>query len=154
MNPEVQVGPFTSAAFPPATPMSRLQPPPTMPCPSSPRPAHQIPRTTPTHTNSTFSSPTAPTVTPLNMICGPVTAGVPVRSRTFRVTEPGPSLSSVTFWVGSGEFTDMLLLGNIGKFCTVWELLSITVLNLRLFFLAFTYQPLLLQSANTSAVCL
>lgn len=105
MNPEVQVGPFTSAAFPPATPMSRLQPTPTMPCPSSPRPAHRIPRTTPTHTNSTFSSPTAPTVTPLNMTCGPVTAGVPVRSRTFRVTEPAPSLSSATFWVGFAKCT-------------------------------------------------
>lgn len=96
MNPEVQVGPFINAGSPPATQMKRLQPTPIMPCPSSPSLVHQSPRTILIHTYSIISSHTAPTITP-HMTSGPAMAGVPVRFRTFHVTEPAHSPNTGNF---------------------------------------------------------
>ncbi|TNN54181.1 hypothetical protein EYF80_035609 [Liparis tanakae] len=98
MNPEVRAGLSISAASPRATQMSRLQPTPTMPSPNRPSPVHQTCRTTPISTYSTISTRTRPTVTP-RTTSGPVTAGVPARSRTFHVTEPVHSRSTGSFWL-------------------------------------------------------
>lgn len=103
MNQEVRAGLSISAGSPLATQKNRLQPTPTMPCPSSPSPVRQTPRNTLIHTYSIISTHMPPTVTP-HMTSGPVTVGVPVRSRTFHVTEPAHSLSIGTLWVGITKY--------------------------------------------------
>lgn len=103
MNPEVQAGLSISGASPPATQMNCLQPTPTTPCPSSPSPVRQTPRTTLIRTYNILSTHMPPTVTP-HMTSGQVMVGVPVRSRTFHVTEPVHSLSTGTFWVGVAKY--------------------------------------------------
>ncbi|AWP05905.1 Hypothetical protein SMAX5B_007500 [Scophthalmus maximus] len=96
MNPGVRVGLSISAASPPATQMNRLQPTPTMPCLSNPSLVRQTPRTTPICTYSIINTP-MPTMFIPHMTPGPVMVRVPVRSRTFHVTEPPHSLSIEKF---------------------------------------------------------
>lgn len=123
MNPGVQVGLSTSAASPLATQTKHLQPTPTSPCLSSP--SLQTTRTTPTHTCSIISTHTPLTYTPL-MTPGPVMGQVPARSRTFHVTEPAPSLSTGTLWVGIPKHSLHRLKSLNSLFC------CLTILRLQL----------------------